>query len=87
MVPTLLATVMDLVGLPGLDTTVALELLLQIGLDQGGLEVLVVQGDLEDLEDHHLTAGTDPAMVGVLEDQASILHPLTATRQVRSDCK
>ena len=86
MVPTLLAIVMDLVGLPGLDTTAALELLLQIGLDQGGLEVLVVQGDLEGLEGLHLTAGMAPAIVGVLEDQASILHPLTTTRQVRSDC-
>ena len=63
-----------------------------------GQEVLVVPGVLEvhledledlvdpvDLVDLHLTADTDPAIV---EDQASILHPLTATchLEVRSGC-
>ena len=85
---------MDQVVPPGLDTTAALELL-RTGTDQGDQEVLVVPGvlevhledleDLVDLVDLHLTADTDPATV---EDQASILHPLTATRhlEVRSGC-
>jgi hypothetical protein len=74
VVLTLQATVMDLVAHPGLDTTAA-------------LEVLEAPGDLEGLNP---TVGTDLAIVEALEedqedqgvpdqDQASILHPLTAT--------
>ena len=79
---------MDLVVLPGLDTTVAQELHLLIDMDQGdqeAREVLVVPGGPEDQEDLHLTADTGLAIV---EAQASILHPLTATRhlEVRSGC-
>ena len=85
-VPTLLATIMDLVVLLGLDTMAAPEVHLQTGMDQVVLEVPGVPevlGDLEDrgdLGDLHRIAGTGPATVGVLEDQASILHPPTATR-------
>ena len=79
---------MDLAVLPGLDTTAAQELHLRIDMDlgdQGAREVLVVQGDPEDLGDLHLTADTGPAIVEAL---ANILHPLTATRhlEVRSGC-
>ena len=51
-VPTLLATIMDLVVLLGLDTMAAPEVHLQTGMDQVVLEVPGVPEVPEDLGDH-----------------------------------